>query len=364
MRYFTPGPVELHPRVLQALSKQIVSHRSGEFREALGETLELLRKVYMTTKGDVALITGSGTAAVDAMVYSMVSPGDKVLVLVFGEFGERMLNALNARGCEVDVLHEKPGRVVDVEKVKEKLDEKEYKALFTVHTETSTGATLRWLRNIAVEAKKRNVLVCVDTVSSLAGEPLRMDEWGLDAVASCSHKCIGGPPGISFVALSPEAVETIARTAPKPSYLDLNKCVKFHRERTETPFTPAVNVIYGLLEALRILVLEEGVEARWERLRKLSENLYTKAREVGLGMLPEESVRSSSVVALTLPKDIKASSLVKVLRERYDVMLARGMGELKERVIRIGVMGYINDNDVKLIAEALQKAVGRQEGGE
>ncbi|MEM1619623.1 MAG: alanine--glyoxylate aminotransferase family protein [Fervidicoccaceae archaeon] len=354
-RIFTPGPVELHERVLTALSKQVLSHRSAEFRKVLAEILEGVRRAALSEHAVPLLLTGSGTLAVDSMVYSIVDPGDEVILLEFGEFGSRLRKTLETRGCHVTVLRARPGRAVEVEEVEEVLDTRSnYRALFTVHNETSTGAKLSDLREIAEEAKKRGLLVCIDAVSSLGGEPLYMDAWGIDAVATCSQKCLGGPPGLSFVLLSREAVRRARETKAKPPYLDLSKYIEF-AEKFETPFTPAVNLLFAMREALTLLA-EEGLQRRWARYANLASRLYTELGELGLEAFPERDFRANTIVALRPPPGLSASIVVDKLEEE-GVIIARGMGELRDSMLRIGVMGYMTDEDVDTIVSAFGRVM-------
>ncbi|MCX8187860.1 MAG: alanine--glyoxylate aminotransferase family protein [Nitrososphaeria archaeon] len=360
IKYFVPGPTELCERVLKATSTQVISHRSSKFREIFNEVRDLLAGVYATDSGNIAILTGSGTLAVNSMIYGIMKPGERALVISHGEFGERIVRALQARGCLVDVLRSKEGDVVDLNEVREALGKTSYRAIFTTHTETSTGVTTRYLPEIAEEAKANGALICVDAVSSLAGEPLKMDDWGLDAVSSCSQKCIGAPPGLSFVAMSDEALKSL-RSDGVPPYLDLQKYFEYSKDG-ETPFTPAVNIIYGLLEALRILVLEEGVEGRISRLGEVSEKLYSGAESLGLTPLARRDVRSRTVVALKLPENIQASRVIKEMREECGIVIARGMGNLREKIVRVGVMGYITSKDADAILEGLEIALRRVGG--
>jgi len=352
----TPGPVRVHPRVLAAASKQMISHRSSEFRALFSELEDMLRRVHVSQRASVAILAGSGTTAVDAMVYSLVEPGDRVLLLSFGEFGERLRETLESRGALVDAVEAELGSAPSASEVARALENASYKALFTVYNETSTGARLTELASVAREAKKRGALVCVDAVSALAGEPLFMDEWGIDAVASCSHKNIGAPPGVAFVALSEEAASVACRTRGKPLSLDLCKYSE-SAKRSETPFTPAISTLYALREALDILLSEEGLEARWARIARLSTRLYAEAERLGLRPFPKPRARANAVAALELPPGLKASGVSEALRKR-GVIVATGMGSLKEKILRVGVMAYVGDGEISRFLEALSKALG------
>uniref|UniRef100_A0A7J3ZL99 Alanine--glyoxylate aminotransferase family protein n=1 Tax=Fervidicoccus fontis TaxID=683846 RepID=A0A7J3ZL99_9CREN len=354
-KLLTPGPVELHPRVLAAMSRQVVSHRSSEFRSLFREVLEMLKNVYVSNEARIALLAGTGTTAVDAMVFSMVEPGDRVLLLSFGEFGKRMEETLKARGCVVDVVEKALGDSVSFSDIAGMLDGgRDYKALFSVYNETSTGARLSDIVSIARRAKERGMYVCIDAVSALAGEALSMDEWGLDAVASCSHKCIGGPPGVSFVALSRDATARVCSTRGKPIFLDLCRYLKFE-EKGETPFTPALNPLYGLHEALKLLE-EEGLQERWRRIFKLSGRLYRGAEKLGFKPFPRAEVRSHTIAALVPPGGISAAEVIARL-ERCGFIVAGGMGPLKGKIMRVGVMGYVGESDIELLLNALEDVV-------
>lgn len=354
-KLLTPGPVELHPRVLAAMSRQVVSHRSNEFKSLFRDVVEKLKEVYVSSEARIALLAGTGTTAVDAMVFSMVEPGDRVLLLSFGEFGKRLEETLKARGCTVDVIEKPLGDSVGFSDVAKILDgERKYKALFSVYNETSTGARLSELASIAKRAKEQGMYVCIDAVSALAGETLFMDEWELDAVASCSHKCIGGPPGVSFVALSRDAIARVCATKSKPIFLDLCRYLKFE-EKCETPFTPALNPLYGLHEALKLLE-EEGLQERWRRISQLSTTLYRRSEKLGFKPFPKAGVRSHAIVALTPPEGMRATHITTAL-EKQGLIIARGMGPLKDRIVRVGIMGYVGENDIELLLEALERVV-------
>lgn len=347
---FTPGPVMMHERVLKAMAERVVSHRSEEFRQLLDDVRALLAKVY--GGGEPLVLTGSGTLAVESMAWSLVEPGERVLVVSHGEFGERLADALARRGTIVDVVGaEQPGRHVPVESVAAKLDEEEYAAVAVVYTETSLGLSYRDVEQVARKAKSQGALVMVDAVSALAGE--RVPSPGVvDAVASAAQKAIAGPPGVSFVAVSEEAIEKMKKVARKPpSYLDLEKVYRFHSERRETPYTPAVNLLYGLREALQ-LIAERGLDAWIEMHRERAELLYSKLSGYGLQPVVEPGYRANTVAAFytPLPSGILASELAK-----RGIKIARGMGGLKDRVVRIATMGWLPEDAYERLFTALSE---------
>ncbi|MEM0021558.1 MAG: alanine--glyoxylate aminotransferase family protein [Fervidicoccaceae archaeon] len=345
-----PGPVELHERVLKAIAMQVVSHRSEKFSNLLTSILEDLKwSVGGNGEEKALLLTGSGTLGVEAMIYSLVNPGDRVLVLEFGEFGRRMRESLESRGARLETLKSPPGSAPSFAEVAEAAERFKPKYIATVHVETSTGAIISYLERLSRLSEEMGAQLLLDAVSSLGGEELRMSSWNIFAVASCSQKGLGGPPGLSIVALSSEASRIACRTSSKPSYLDLCKYLKF-LEKRETPFTPAINLMYGLAEALRIL-REEGKEERWSRIQRASSLLYNEAGRLGYSPLPSEEVRAHTVAALVPPRGRSSIEIAENLKKR-GIYVATGMGDLKEKILRVGVMGYITEEHVrKLIGE-------------
>ena len=342
MKLLTPGPVTLSRRVLKALSKQVVSHRVEEFRRVLKETLELLKQVY-ECDDEVVLLTGSGTSAVDAMIYSLVKPGDKVVLVSHGEFGLRAYKTLKSRGANVKVVQGDWSKPVDPEFVMSVIDDVKPNILMMIYTETSIGLTYRDAMKISKYAKAYDTVVLVDAVSALAGEKLSVKNYYFDAVASCSQKAIAAPPGLSFIALSDEAIKLVVKTPSKPLYYDLARYLEFHR-RNETPFTPAVNLIYALREALREIV-EYGVNNWVEKHSVRAERLYSILGKHLEPLVKFESYRSNTVTAFKLPCGVTASDIIRTVKSRGYV-IARGMGELREKIIRIGTMGDITLNDI------------------
>ncbi len=209
MVLMTPGPVELHERVLRALSEGIFSHRSEKYRSLHCEAVERLKRLASLQDGSVYLIPGSGTTAVDAMIYGVLAPGDRVLAYIVGEFGRRAVNTMKARGLHVSVVEEPWGRAVRIEKLREALQQDTYDAVFIVHNETSTGVANRSLEEAARIAHEHGALLLVDSVSGFAGEPLYMDEWGIDAVATATQKCLAAPPGLGIVLVKRSLVDRI-----------------------------------------------------------------------------------------------------------------------------------------------------------
>lgn len=337
---------------MKEISRPVVSHRSQEFREILSDVVEGLTRIFGLDSGNIAVLAGSGTTAVDAMIWSLVSPGDEILALVHGEFGRRAVASAEMRGAKVEVLEAPLGKVVDPELVKERIEEGEYTHLLLVHNETSTGVAYRQLARVAEAAKDRGMLVLVDAVSGLGGEELHMSRWHLDAVASCSHKALASPPGVSFVALSDEAVNGLR--GELPPILDLRRYVDFYAGRKETPFTPAVNNLYALRRALE-LIINMGIDAYVELHRRKASLLYRELPRLGLPPLPDEPVRSNTVTVFRTG-DMNAKEVVSLLLER-GFRIASGMKDSAKHLIRIGTMGNTSLEDLRELIDLLSEVI-------
>jgi len=346
---FTPGPVMVHREVLKEASRQVISHRGSDFRKLMGELQDLLGQVFQMSDGMVAVMPGSGTTAVDSMLWSLIPPRSRVLALVWGEFGWRIVESLEMRGAIVDVLDAKPGSLIRPRDIDDEIDGHEY--ITIVHNETSTGVSYNMVRELAEIANSRGAKVIVDTVSGLAGIQFKMD-WGIYAAASCSHKAIAAPPGVGLVALSREALNRLKENPPQntPPILNLSKYVKFLEDRMETPYTPPVNMLYTLKKALEIIV-EMGLDNYIKIHERKAEVIYNN---VGLKPLPErDEYKSRTVIALKARKPIE----VKRMLEERGYVIATGMKKLKNRIIRIGTMGATTIEDARRLVEELNKLV-------
>ena len=358
MVLLTPGPVELHERVLKALSEGIFSHRSDTYRRLHCEAVERLKKLAVLEDGSVYLIPGSGTTAVDAMIYGLLEPGEKVLAYIVGEFGARAVNTMRARGLRVDVVEEEWGRAVRVERLREALEGGEYSAVFLVHNETSTGVANRVLREAAELAHRHGAILLVDSVSGFAGEDLQMTPWGVDAVATATQKCLAAPPGLGIVMVRGELlerIEKVSQKAPPPPSIDLARYEKF-LAKCETPFTPPVNVVRGLVEALRMIDEAGGREARIREQEERAKTFYSVIDEAGLETLAERSARSNTVAAVRLPEGVDAVEVKRRMSE-LGFEIATGMGPYRRSVVRVGLMGAVSMDVVEAAARTLTEVV-------
>ncbi|KYH42366.1 MAG: hypothetical protein AYL33_002920 [Candidatus Bathyarchaeota archaeon B63] len=334
--------------------KPMISHRSPAFRRLFESLTENMRYLFQT-QGDVYALTSSGTGGVECIISNTVNPGDKVVIPVFGLFSERMKEAVIRRGGRPIEIPFEWGEAPSAERIKEAVEaEDEIKAIMIVYNETSTGVTVRDLPEIGKIAEENNLLLVVDAVSILGGDELPVDRWGVDICVTASQKCLACPPGLALFSVSEKAWEVIEETR-RPFYFDIAMMRSFSR-RSETPFTPAIPLFYALDEALRI-IREEGLERRFRRHRICSEAFYDAIEAMGLKPLPEEAVRSRTVITFRRPVGIDGAAVRRVMDEEYGVVIAGGAGKLRDETLRIGCMGIISEAETLLTVNALENAL-------
>ncbi len=347
-----PGPVPVAPRVLRAMSKPMINHRSEKFAGIYTDCREILSSVFQTNN-DIFLLSGSGTAGMEAAVGSLAGSGDKVIAIENGKFGERFKD-IAALYAEVIPIVFEWGLPIDLEIVKEKLEEGA-KAITLVHNETSTGI-LNPAAEIGKLAKKHDALFIMDGVTSLGGDDVKIDEWGVDIAVVGSQKCLAAPPGLSVVSVSEKALEAMKGVTKKPYYNDLLAYKKSgDKPRPETPYTPAIPLFYALQEALHI-VKEEGMEARIKRHRTLTEAVRSAVAELNLEMFPqlnEYSHYSNTISAMKSPADIDGEDIKNDMKKR-GVIIAGGQERLKSKIFRIGCMGNVTARDVLSTIQQLE----------
>ncbi|HII79744.1 MAG TPA: alanine--glyoxylate aminotransferase family protein, partial [Methanosarcina sp.] len=353
-----PGPVPVAPRVLRAMSKPMINHRSAEFAAIYTDCREILADVFQT-KNDIFLLSGSGTAGMEAAVGSVAGSGDKVIAIENGKFGQRFKD-LAAIYAEVVPLEFEWGLPVDLEKVKEKLEEGA-KAITLVHNETSAGI-LNPAAEIGKLAKKHDALFIMDGVTSLGGDEVKIDEWGVDIAVVGSQKCLAAPPGMAVVSVSEKAFEAMDSVKKRPYYNDLKAYKKSgDKPRPETPYTPAIPLFYALQEALHI-VKEEGMEARIKRHRTLSESVRAAAGAMNIEMFPqlnEYSQYSNTVTAMKSPAGIDGEDIKNDMKKR-GVIIAGGQERLKNKIFRIGSMGNVTARDVLSTIQQLEIVLNKR----
>jgi aspartate aminotransferase-like enzyme len=340
---FTPGPTPVPPEVLEAMSRPVIHHRSSDFREILGRCLGRLADVYRT-QGDVLLYTASGTGGMESAVANLARPGDRVVVVSAGHFGERWSELIQNFGCDVSEVTYEWGESPAPDDLAGRLRELGgAKVVFLTHSETSTGVVAD-LQGLAAAAKEAGALVVVDAVSSLGAVPLDTDEWALDSVISGSQKALMTPPGIATVSVSAAAWEAVEPDAASRYYFDWTR-TRERQAKFDPAFTPAVSTIVGLDVALGIL-LAEGLDEAFERHTRLGRACRAGVKAMGLELFSPDDDRSAVVTAINAPDGIDSSDLVQTLRDRHGIVLAPGQGPLKGKVFRIGHIGYYDVFDI------------------
>ena len=348
-----PGPTPVPETVLKAMGRHPIGHRSGEFQTIVRRTTEQLKWLHQTSS-DVLVITGSGTAAMEAGMINTLSRGDKVLCGDNGKFGERWVKVARAYGLEVDVVTAEWGQPLDAGAVRAALEadtEKQIKAVILTHSETSTGV-INDLETIARYVKAHGTaLTIADCVTSLGACNVPMDAWGLDVVASGSQKGYMLPPGLSFVAMSDRAWAAYATSDLPKFYLDLGPYRKT-AAKDSNPFTPAVNLYFGL-EAALDMMQKEGLEAIFARHARHRAAAQAGMEAIGLPLFAAQGHGSPAITAVA-PEGLDAELLRKTVKEKFDILLAGGQDHLKGKVFRIGHLGYVCDRDVLTAVSAIE----------
>jgi aspartate aminotransferase-like enzyme len=346
----TPGPTPVPPEVLAAMSAPVIHHRGPDFKALLARTLARLKEV-VRTEDDVILFTSSGTGAFESAAVNLLSPGDRVLAVSAGEFGERWAALARAYGCDVQPLAYEWGETPRPEDLERRLDETGAEVVFLVHSETSTGVVAD-IQALAAVAKEAGALVVVDAVSSLGAVPLEGDAWGIDVVVSGSQKALMTPPGLALASVSPAAWERCERATLPRFYFDWRRYRK-GLDSLSPPYTPAVSLVAGLDVALG-LVLEEGLEQAFARHAALGRACREGAKAMGLELFSPDEERSAVVTAILTPEDADARELVLTLRERFGITVAGGHGDLASRLFRIGHIGYFDVFDIVTALAAVE----------
>jgi aspartate aminotransferase-like enzyme len=351
-RLFTPGPVEIPPRVLAAMAQEPPHHRTETFRAILRSVTESLRWIH-GTEGDVFLLSASGTGAMEAAVVNVLAPGERALVVGGGKFGERWASMLAAFGVPHEVLDVAWGASVEPDRLADRLDrDASIAAVFATHSETSTGA-LHDIESVARETRARKRRLIVDAITSVGVHPLPQDAWGVDLVVCGSQKGLMIPPGIATVSVAPWARTLVDGERLPRFYFDLRKAKKT-APQGETPFTPPVSLVLALAESLA-MIREEGLAAVYERHRRLAHAVRAGGEALGFAVFPVHP--SHAVTALTPPSGIEAPEVVKRLREVHAMIVAGGQDQLKGRILRVGHMGGYGLEDALAVVGALEECV-------
>ena len=351
-----PGPSNVHPAVLQAMSVPTVGHLDPAFLEVMDEIQTLLRYAWQTDNPLTMAVSGTGSAAMEAAIANATEPGDVVLVGVAGYFGNRIVDMAGRYGADVRTITKPWGQVFDLDELRTALDAHRPAILALVNAETSTGAC-QPLKGVGELCREFNCLLLVDTVTSLGGVPLFLDAWGVDLAYSCSQKGLGCSPGASPFTMSPRALEKLQRRSTPVAnwYLDMTMLSKYWGKERTYHHTAPINLYYGLREALR-LIAEEGLLSCWQRHQKNAEYLWEGLEDLGLTLHVEREFRLPTLTTVRIPQGVDGKAVSSQLLNEYNIEIAGGLGELAGRVWRIGLMGFNSrpDSVEKLLAALRQ----------
>jgi aspartate aminotransferase-like enzyme len=347
-KLFTPGPTAVPPEVLETQARPLIHHRTGVFRDAHREVVQNLQYI-MRTNNPVAVLTSSGTGAMEACVVNLTKPGNKVLATVNGKFSERWAVIARTYGLETVALETEWGEPVTPDQVARAFEDNSGIAvMFTTHSETSTGV-LQDVAAFARIARDHGALIVVDGITSIGAHDVLADEWGLDAVVGGSQKGVMTPPGLAYVSLSPAAIASMKAGRHPCHYFDLLAAVKA-AENGDTPYTPAISLFLGLQQALR-MIREEGIENVVARHAANAAAVRAAVRALDLELLA--SVPSNATTAV-VPREGTAPDIAKTMERKYGVKIAGGQGRLKGKIVRLGHLGYYDRSDMHAMITALE----------
>lgn len=353
-----PGPSNADPVVLNAMTTRQVSHLDPEFLARMGEVQSLLRYVWQTDNQLTIPVSGTGSAAMEATLANTVERGDVVLVGVNGYFGHRLVDMAERYGADVRTINRPWGEVFSLDEIRKALEEHRPAILALVHAETSTGAR-QPLDGVGDLCKEFDCLLLADTVTSLGGVPIFLDDWGVDMAYSCSQKCLSCPPGISPFTLGPRAVEKLNRREGKvPNwYLDMGLVSKYWGNDRTYHHTAPISMTYAIRESLR-LIADEGLTARWKRHQDTAEYLWNGLAEIGLECHVDRQYRLPTLTTVRIPDGVNGKDVFLKLLNDYNIELGNGLGELGGQVWRIGLMGHNSRREnVDRLLEALPAAI-------
>ena len=351
-----PGPTNVPNRVMRAMLAPIINHRSDDFVELYTDDVEKTQQVF-ETQNDVVALSASGTGAVEAGVINLVKKGDKIIIPVNGEFSNRLSQLIEGQGANVVKLQTPPGQNATFDQIKEAFDNnKDVKAFYVVHNETSTGTMVNYLDKISDLTSRNDAFYVVDSVSILGGADLQVDKWNIDVCMTGSQKAIAAPPGISPISVSAKAKKYMIENPPPTMYFNLARYFKFYDEEKHTPFTPALPLLYAYREALTVM-LEEGLQNVFKRHKVCSDSLYAGLSAMGLSPFAKEEDRSISIVALNYLDGLEDKTFRSTLADKFKVLVAGGFGNLKGKVFRVGCMGEVSPYHVMRTISAISSTL-------
>lgn len=360
-----PGPIEFEPEVMQAMGQPTTSHVASDFIESFGNSIEMMRKVWQAPNGQPFIIAGSGTLAMDIAGANLIESGDKALVISTGYFGERFANLLKRYGADVTVLNSQLGGIVPFGKIEDEMKTNNYKLITFTHVDTST-AVLNNAEKLGELGQKYDVLTILDGVCSVGAEEIQQENWGIDVVLTASQKAIGVPPGLALLVASQKAIKMWEnrKTPVANYYADWSNwlpIMKAYEARTPSYFgTPAVNLVQALEVSLRI-ILNEGMNVRFSRHKKVGTAFRKAFEKLGLNILPQSNeVASNSLTAAYFPDGINGSKFLADVNANGVILAGGLLSEIRSKYFRVGHMGSINLADSLATIGAIEKALANQ----
>jgi aspartate aminotransferase-like enzyme len=351
-----PGPTPCPPEVLEAMGWPMINHRGPEYKKLLYEVTDKLKMVYQT-ENDLYLLTGSGTGGLEAAVVNMLSPGDKVLSVSIGVFGDRWANIAGMFGATVIPLNFEWGKAADADAVSEAIKANpDIKAVLVTHNETSTGVT-NDLENIARIVKDAGKLLLVDAISSLSSIDLPVDKWRCDVVITGSQKGWMVPPGLAMVSISREAWQAFEKARMPRFYWDFGKAKSYY-EKGENPWTPAVSVVFALSVSLD-MILKEGIQEVFRRHIRVGRMTRDGIKALGLAMFADEKYASNTVSSVAIPDGVDGKKLRQLMRSEHGIVLAGGQQRLDGKIFRIGHLGMVTEKEIEDLLKALKDVLPR-----
>jgi alanine-glyoxylate transaminase/serine-glyoxylate transaminase/serine-pyruvate transaminase len=357
-----PGPCNAHPRVLTVMTTPLLGHLDPQFLEVMTETQELLRQAYRTRNRLTIPVSATGTAGMEACLVNLVEPGDRVVIATAGYFGNRMVEIAERTGAQVTVLRQPWGQVFDLNQLRDTLKQVRPKVLGIVHAETSTGAH-QPIDQLGKLCHEFDTLLVTDCVTSLGCTPVEIDRWEIDAAFSCSQKGLGCPPGMAPVTFSDRAVVALKgrKTKVQSWYLDLSLIEGYWGGDRAYHHTAPITSVYALREGLRI-VLEEGLEARWDRHVRNHKAIKAGLQALGLSYIAAEGHQLPQLNAVRIPDGVDDVAGRKQLLNEFGIEVGGGLGEFKGKAWRIGLMGYNSRPACVFLALTSLEQVLRKQG--
>jgi aspartate aminotransferase-like enzyme len=352
---FTPGPVDIPDDVLEATAHKCIYHREDKFKILLNEITEMLKKL-VDCKHRIYILTSSGTGAMETAYVNIMSRSDLPVVGICGKFGERWAELCKSYGHNPVIIRQDFGRSISPDMVEDGLKRaKKPAVVFTTLTETSTGV-VNDIKGISEVVKRYDGYLVVDGVAGIGADPFYLDGWGVDVLVGASQKALMAPPGIAFVAASGRACEKF-KTADTPRYyFDLNLYEKF-LEKGQTPWTPAITILYGLKKGLQ-KIMRSGVERNYERHRRLAEFVRQRFKKLGYELFAEKP--SNGLTVIKMPQGIDSTDVIKECKEKFGILFANGQGELKGKILRVGHMGNYNIKKLSHALDIFEKVMAKR----